>query len=352
LIRKQNNLLSFKINFILKIMMKKLVWLLILILILVLTGLFVIKSNYEGALDQPNSESTEVIAMTIETGESLDQIIEKLISNKILSEEKRLYFKYYVRDEQLFPKFQAGDYKIPQNLTIIELADTLQHAGQSDFWVTIPEGLRKDQIVQLVEKAIDNSTESKFDSNRFMELTTDTQFISTLNLPFELEDLEGVLFPDRYRFPMDISSEDVIITMVNNFKSKIPEGFNYSDLRIASYLEKEGYGTEDRRMIADIVKRRLDEGWYLNLDATLHYNKKDWIVNLTYADLREDHPYNTYTRIGLTPTPICNPGLDSILATVNPTPNSFYYYIHDKNGNAHYAIDLNGHQININNYLK
>lgn len=332
--------------------MKKLIWLIIIVLIIAGISFAILNSNYQKALTTPNSENTESVKFTIESGESLDQIIANLVEKELIKESNRLYFKYYIREKALFPKFQAGDYNIPKDLTLIELGETLQHAGQADFWVTIPEGLRKDQIVELVEKAINSDPNATFNKEEFMQLSTNEEFIATLGLPFELNDLEGVLFPDRYRFPIEISSAEVISTMVENFKNKIPVGFNYTDLKVASYLEKEGYGTEDRRMISDVIRKRLNEGWYLNLDATLHYNKKDWIFVLTYADLQEDHPYNTYTRIGLTPTPICNPGLDSILAAVNPTPNNYYYYIHDKNGTAYYAVDLYGHQVNINNHLK
>ncbi len=117
-------------------------------------------------------------------------------------------------------------------------------------------------------------------------------------------------------------------------------------------VEREGYTSEDRPMIADIIQRRYKEGWLLQIDATLLYPKRDWKSPITQADKQNDNPYNTYKYQGYPPTPICNPGLAAINAVRNPKPNTYYYYIHDTNGNVHFARTLDEHNQNVQKYLR
>jgi UPF0755 protein len=140
--------------------------------------------------------------------------------------------------------------------------------------------------------------------------------------------------------------------MVETFVSKVGTEDSYEDIILASMVEREGYNSTDRAIIADILQRRYEEGWLLQVDATLLYPKKDWSHTITDIDKEDDNPYNTYKYPGLPPTPICNPGLQSINAVRNPQPNSYYYYIHEDDGTAHYSTTLSEHNANVNQYLR
>jgi UPF0755 protein len=168
----------------------------------------------------------------------------------------------------------------------------------------------------------------------------------------DISDLEGFLFPDKYSFPKTITTQEVIIKMVENFKQRVEEEYTYEDIILASIVEREGYNSNDRPIIAGIILKRFEEGWLLQTDATLLYPIKDWEHTITPQDKEDDNPYNTYKNIGLPPTPICNPGLQSIEAVWNPEETDYYFYIHDKDGNAHYAETLEQHNENVNEYLK
>jgi UPF0755 protein len=322
------------------------------IILLIIAGLVILNSSYSSAINNPNSTSNKTIEIIIEPSDSLDQITNKLVENGLLSDSNKLFFRYYLKKDNLYSKFQVGQFRIPQNLTIVELAETLQHAGIPDFWVTLPEGLRKDEVANKISLALTEKVDAKFNSEEFIKLTTDQEFIKTLELPIQVTDLEGLLFPDKYLMDKNVTAKDAIKILTDNYKKKAPIGMTYEQLKIASYLEREGSGAEDRKMIADVINKRLNEGWLLNIDATLVYPRKDWKHILTREDLNTDTPYNTYTRTGLTPTPICNPGAVSMNAIMNPQTNSYYYYIHDKQGLAHYAIDLQGQADNIKKYLQ
>src|SRR5690606_7342784 len=117
--------------------------------------------------------------------------------------------------------------------------------------------------------------DSNFSKAKFMQLVEDKEYVATLALAPEAETLEGYLFPDKYLLPRESTEQYLIEILVSHFKSKVGE-ISYDDLIIASMVEREGKTNEERPYIADIIKRRLAEGWYLGIDATILYPKKDW----------------------------------------------------------------------------
>ncbi|HBB64825.1 hypothetical protein A3K02_01905 [candidate division WS6 bacterium RIFOXYD1_FULL_33_8] len=332
--------------------MKSLTKIFLLALLTVLVAGFLIKKNYDSAIETPNNDSTEKVALEIDTGESVDSIVNKLVEEGILKEKWVYYFKLYLKLNDLSSKIQAGNYQIPLNLSIKEIAETIQQAKDLDIWVTIPEGLRKDEIANILSTELVKGGNANFSKEEFLALTTDTTYISTLGIPYVTSNLEGFLFPDKYAFSKDALTKDVLKKLVDTFISKVGINDTYQDIIIASMVEREAYNSEDRPLIADIIKRRYAEGWLLQIDATLLYPKKDWKYVISNSDKEENNPYNTYKVQGLPPTPICNPGLSSINATRNPKPNNYYYYIHDTEGNVYFAETLSEHNRNIQTYLR
>ncbi len=331
--------------------MKSLLKIFFLALITVVVIIFLAKVNFDSIIEKPNSDSSDKITLQIGTGESVDSIIEKLVDSGILKESWAKYFKLYLRINDLSQKIQAGTYEIPKNLNIKEIAETIQQSRGLDIWVTLQEGLRKDEVAEILDKELAGSGNTNFNKEEFLSLTTDTTFISTLGFNYELKDLEGFLFPDKYAFSVESTAQEVLEKLISNFKSKVGIDDTYEDIIIASMVEREGRTSEDRPMIADIIIRRYKEGWLLQLCSTVLYAKKDWEHVITKSDMEESNEYNTYKNSGLTPTPICNPGLEAINAVRNPKANSYYYFIHDPEGNVHYGKTLTEHKNNINQYL-
>jgi UPF0755 protein len=150
-------------------------------------------------------------------------------------------------------------------------------------------------------------------------------------------------------------------TLSDTFQTKIASlesiidsfGKPYSQVVImASILEAEARKLEDRRVIAGILWKRIQMDMPLQVDAPFEYVSSKNTFTLTTADLRLDSPYNTYTRKGLPPTPIGNPGLEAIQAAVTPIESPYLYYLSDKNGVFHYAETHDGHVKNKAKYLK
>lgn len=326
-------------------------YILILTIIVLLTGVLVY-SGYNKALQNPNSDNSETVSFEIKEGTPVNTILDNLISANLLRKNYLYFMKAYLKINDLGGKIQAGTYHIPQNLNIIELIQTLQSGKEQDIWVTIPEGMRKDEIASVLEKEFTKYPSVKFSKENFLNLTEDVEFITQLQLPIETTDLEGFLFPDKYAFSPNSTTETVITKLVETFKEKVKENITYDDLIMASIIEREGYNSTDRPIIAGILLKRIKEGWLMQADATLLYQKKDWKHVITHLDLKEDNPYNTYVKAGLPPTPICNPGLQAINATLSPEESPYYFYIHDKEGVARYAVTNDQHESNKAKYLR
>ncbi|HNZ70693.1 MAG TPA: endolytic transglycosylase MltG [Candidatus Dojkabacteria bacterium] len=332
--------------------MKKLIPILAILLVIAIIAGLITYSIYKKSLTTPNSDSTEKVAFQVESGESVDSITLNLVESGLIKENNKLFFKVYLKESGLGSTIQAGSFLIPKNLNIIDIAQTLQKGGIPETWVILQEGLRKDEIAEIIDTEFKKSGGNVFSKEDFLSLTSDPVFISTLGINIEgLEDLEGFLFPDKYLLPLDSSAEDVIKILVDNYITKTGNTLTYEQVKMASLIEREANDTQDSPVISDILWRRYDEGWFLNVDATLLYYYKDWKKAITFNETQFDQPYNTYTRLGFPPTPICNPGMISINATLNPTPNTYYYYLHDDTGVAHYATTLDEQSINQAKYL-
>lgn len=320
----------------------------IFLLVLACMGIF-LYSKYNAILTATSSNDTSVKTFKITEGETADNVLAKLRIENFINQQQELALKLYIRTEKQ-PNFKVGAYKVPANTSPKDMMTLLENPEITDIWVTIPEGLRKDEIAKIIANEYEGIMGAVFSSKEFLSFTKDTQFIKAQG--FEgVKDLEGYLFPDKYLMPAQATTEYVITAMLDNFKTKT-NGATYKEIIIASMLEREGLSNSDRPMIADVIEKRLNEGWLLQIDATILYHFKDWKHVITEADKKQDQPYNTYFRVGLPPTPICNPGLSAIAAAKNTKKNPYYYYIHDNDGKVYFAKTLAEHETNIANHLR
>lgn len=236
----------------------------------------------------------------------------------------------------------AGDYRFtgPQSLTRIAYRMVNGNQGLPKIKVTIPEGTNVYDMAFIYLTKFRN-----FNAPRFVSLAISQ---------------EGYLFPDTYYFLSNVKPEEIIKTMRNNFNEKIKTveaDINSSNkileeiIIMASIVEEEERDSEDRKVIAGILWKRLAEGMLLQVDAPFYYltGRKG---GFTYDDLKIDSPYNTYKYKGLPKGPISNPGLDAINATLNPVSTSHYYYLTGKDGVTRYADTYDGHLKNKNVYLR
>ncbi len=178
--------------------------------------------------------------------------------------------------------------------------------------------------------------------------------------------LEGFLFPDTYEFYIDDKPERVLAKFLDTFDyrftQKMRDNFDvlnrkyngkfsiYDVVKMASIIEKESANAEESYTIASVFYNRLTHtatfAPYLGSDATIRYateyrNKGE----LTTDSAINSSPYNTYTHQGLPPTPISNPGLDSLGAALEPLDTKYYYFVYDKSAGVHrFSETLAQHQ--------
>jgi len=290
-----------------------------------------------------NSKEPKTKIFVIEKGESLSSIAKKLSSEELI--RNKIVFYLVVKQKGIDKNIQAGDFRLSTTMNVYEIADNLTR-GTLDVWVTIIEGLRKEEIAQIISK--------------------------NLGIP-EVEFLkygkEGYLFPDTYLIPREATAESVVQMLENNFENKFDsilrqkaktKGLSSNGaIILASLVEREARLGEDRPLVASVILNRLNAGMKLDIDATVQYalgyqpeEKTWWKKNLTQEDLKIDSPYNTYTNAGLPPGPISNPGLASIKAVVDAPETDYLFYVSDSNGKLHFAKNIEGHNENIRKYLK
>lgn len=242
--------------------------------------------------------------------------------------------KLYLQGSGLDQKLKPGSYLVSKSQSLGALLTDLT-SGPRDVWVTIPEGWRREQIAARFEAGLTGPTK-QFNSLEFMQLTAS---------------LEGKLFPDTYLVPLYATAKDVVETLGNNFVEKVGK-ISLSDLIMASLVERETRNGDERAIVAGILFKRLKNNWPLQVDASIQYvqgDKLEWWpkeVNTKFLST-----YNTYTHSGLPPSPIANPGLTAIEAVRHPVETEYWYYLHDSNGQIHYAKTLLEHNLNVDKYL-
>ena len=245
---------------------------------------------------------------------------------------------------------QPGGYKISNTMTPAQLVKVL-YGKPYMVWVVIPEGLRKEEIADLLAKALGWS--KKVETHW---ITVDT----TQNPDYK----EGVYFPNTYLIPVDEAPADVATRITDKFNEEFApalSGFQQQNIKwtkgltLASIVQREAANDADMPLIAGILWNRLNQGMALDVDATLQYVRGNtgagWWAPITVADKQIDSPYNTYKYKGLPPGPISNPGLAAINAVLNPTQTDCLYYLHDSNHVDHCAATYAEHEANIQKYL-
>jgi UPF0755 protein len=290
------------------------IYILILLLLIIGGGYYVFKKVVPAPADFPAEK-----LLLIPEGSSMKTI------------SKQLETEHIVRSPFLFDifaillggdrKVNSGYYAFNTPIPVYEVARRVVRGDRQipQYKVTIPEGFTRAQIADAVaEKLLD------FNKELFLDLT---------------KNKEGYLFPDTYFFFPFSKEEDVATKLSETFDKKIAtvqsdidsSGKKLSDIIVmASIIEEESSGKGDRTLIAGILWKRLEKGIALQVDTAPE----------------------TYNRKGLPSMPITNPGLDSIIATLRPESSPYLFYLHDKNGDIHYAKTFDEHKKNIAKYLK
>lgn len=322
-------------------------------------ALYVILQSRAEEINTPLSNEATEVPFTIESGESALSVGEKLQSLGLIGDAN--LFKQFMRYNNLDVSIEAGDYTLRRNMNMMEIGSALQKASFEEVVVTVPEGWRAEQIAEMLTK------EEIMDGSQFLAVVRAGVGVEH-NLLFDRpagQSYEGYLFPDTYRLPINAKPEDLITRMLDNLAAKLPANtFDlagqqnlsfYQVLIMASIVEREAVIPAERPTIASVYLNRIAQNMYLQADPTVQYAMgyqpeadQWWKTPVTLEEYSSiNSPYNTYLNPGMPPGPIASPGIDSIIAVLEPADTNYLFFVAYGDGAHVFAETYEEHEQNV-----
>ena len=272
---------------------------------------------------EENSATQRVV--NIPSGTNAKEIVDVLEKNEIIR-KNNYTFRILTKLLKLEDQLKYGEYDLSPSMNMLQILDKLVKGEVIVYKITIPEGYTYTQIAELLDK------KEIAEKETFLKLLEDRE-----------KSLEGYLFPDTYEVPKQYGAENMVKVMLSNFNQIAIEnkfadkaekiGFSMEEIIIlASIIEKESKFTEERRQVSSVFHNRLKKDMKLQSCATIQYILGEPKEKLDENDLKIESPYNTYLYTGLPPGPISNPGLDSIIAALEPAEEDYLYFVLGENG--------------------
>jgi len=273
---------------------------------------------------EENTATRKIV--NIPSGINAKEIVDVLEKNEIIR-KNNYTFRILIKLMKLEDQLKYGEYDLNPSMNMLQILNKLEKGEVIVYKITIPEGYTYKQIAEILEK------KDIAEKEAFLELIMKDKEKSP----------EGYLFPDTYEVPKKYGVENITKIMLSNFnqiaiKNKFEDkaeeiGFSLNDIIIlASIIEKEAKFSDEKNKVSAVFHNRLKIGMKLQSCATIQYILGEPKEILDKNDLKIDSPYNTYLYKGLPPGPICNPGLDSIMAALKPAEDDYLYFVLGENG--------------------
>ena len=295
-----------------------------------------------------NQGVVEILTVNIPQGSAASEISSILDSTGIVS--SKLAFELYLRNENLTDKLRAGTYELPNNLSFEEVtALLLKGPPLKTYTITVPEGLWISETLEILSAQTGYDV-LQLENSLTSGLVTSSYLDSTEAL--ELQNWEGLLFPNTYQIDIEANGEEILQIMVSELEKRyelllsnysVPEWINNSNefFTVASLIEAEAKLDEDRPLVSSVIRNRLNDNMLLQIDAAVLYALQKRKSQVLLVDLQVDSPYNIYKFTGLPPTPISGFGEKAMQAIFDTPENDFIYYL---------LTDINGKMTFTNNY--
>ncbi|MBW2638307.1 MAG: endolytic transglycosylase MltG [Deltaproteobacteria bacterium] len=299
-------------------MIKKLIKALLTLFLLLTASALLFSMIFINYVESPVEFIERHVSVEIPPGASFHDVTDILRTKGLIRYKEAFYLLALL--ENAPERIKAGEYELTSSMSPGDILDTLLEGKVKGYRVPIPEGFTIRQIAARL------AANSLADEKRFVDSAYDEELLSSLGIAGE--SVEGYLFPDTYVLGRSMGEEKIIRFMVNQLRRKIT--FKMSErmseiglsmrevLTLASIIEKEGGSGEEKPLVSAVFHNRLKRGMKLQSDPTVIYDIKDFDGNITRRHLLRKTPYNTYRIKGLPPGPICNPGLDAIVAALYP----------------------------------
>ncbi len=296
----------------------------------------------------------DIASFEITKGSHIAKISKHLEQQKIIN--SALLFKLLAKVKQQDTKIKAGEYSLKQGMTPEALLDLFTKGKTLQYQTRLPEGLRFEDWVKLI----------KADKKLKHTLTDDDykNIMSKLETKYSDYQPEGLFYPDTYSYPRGTTdlqllqrSHNALLKLLDEqWKNRtVFKGINtpYDALILASIVEKETGHPDDRGKVARVFINRLAKDMLLQTDPTVIYGMgEDYKGNIRKKDLRKDTPYNTYTRKGLTPTPISIPSAASIKSVFKPAEGDILFFVaKGSDGKSYFSKTYVEHKKAVIKYL-
>ena len=318
--------------------------------LLTLAGLY----THRMALESPFAEGSVDRTVIVEPGDSLNAVVRRLQDQEILA--RPWLFKLAAFAAGASGRVQAGEYRIATGDTHSLLLDRMVRGEVVQYYFTIIEGWTVRELLEALSSA----------TALIPTLETHDPAVLAHKLNLAYPHAEGWFFPDTYAYTRGETDADLLLRAHELMDKRLmgawekraadlPFGDPYEALILASIIERETGLDEERPVIAGVLARRLQGQMRLQVDPAVIYGLGDaYAGDITRVHLREDTPYNTYTRYGLPPTPISLPGNASLEAAAHPRPGSFLYYVASANldGSHVFTDTLAEHNAAVSSLLR
>lgn len=309
---------------------------------------------YLGLLLMPKNHA-QGYRLTVGKGQGIAAVSRQLADDDVIFNRWVLVSAAYFLG--VHDKLVSGQYRLPENVSSWHIVQRLKAANPDTIRVQIIEGMTFAQMRKIVNQTpnIQHDTLSLSDSELLQKIAPDAPSRQP----------EGLFFPDSYE--IDAQSSDIQIfqaayaTMQRELhnawhsrQANLPYETPYDLLIMASLIEKETAHEDDRRDVAAVFRNRLAINMPLQTDPTVIYGMGSaYRGKISRSDLRRDTPYNTYTRKGLTPTPIALPSRAALQAAAQPADSQYLYFVSrmDGTGKSQFSHTLEQHNAAVRKYI-
>ncbi len=297
----------------------------------------------------------DTISVTIEDNIGTEGAVDVLFTAGVINSRSAFLAHAVLTGERT--NIKSGTYQFSGEISMSDVLDeiTEKRQQQDEVEITLLEGWTIDDIAEYLA----NAELVNYDTFIAVANTKNVEdIIPGTEYPFlqakpNSAGLIGYLFPDTYRIFDGETEIGIIERLLNNFGTQYTEQMandviasgrtNYDTLILASIVEKEVQTPKDKAIVAGIFWKRLDQGMRIQSDATINYVTHKGTTTPSSTDLQVESAYNTYRNDGLPPTPIANPGLDSLTAAVYPEESSYYYFLTTPEGEVLYSQTYDQH---------
>ncbi|SMF30666.1 UPF0755 protein [Alteromonadaceae bacterium Bs31] len=302
-------------------------------------------------LQAPQTISLEQDIYIVERGASLNSVAFDLHKQGMMRWPR--VWVLYARLLNL-SNIKAGEYSLAEKESPLSLLARFQTGEQIQYHITLVEGRTLKEFIDALH--------SHQKLKKELQDLNYQQIVETLGL--SIDHPEGYFFPDTYQFVSGDSDKDILLrahlkmnevlhTEWQNRQGGLPYKTAYEALVMASIVEKETGVAHERRQIAGVFVRRLEEKMRLQTDPTVIYGMGDsYTGNIRRKDLKTPTPYNTYTNHGLPPTPIAMPGREAIRAALHPDYGDNLYFVAKGDGSHHFSSSLEEHEEAVQKYQR